>query len=220
MPADQTPSPALRNLRALAQLAAVATAAALAASAWAANAPAEEGYLLDGPLWAAEVAGAKNGHWPADGWFRVAQGEKSFDVRAADASRAATTSQDGAWFVRVPGTKLRTGTRPLYRMTAAVAQPRIGREYQLTLGRTVFGFTVDQADGALAYTVRYGGEDHVYRLAAAGTRTTVRAIADLDGDAQPDFVVDAGEETFLLLSSTAKAGHNEPTAQLWSARDR
>src|SRR4051812_2090351 len=197
----RTPIP-FRPLRAALQLAALAAAAAMAATTWAASLPADEGYMLDAVLWRSEVAGSSNGHWPTDGWSRLALGDKAIDVRPADARKPAVDGDD-AWYVRLPNTKFKTGARKLYRMTPAVAQPTLGREYQLTMGRTPFGFTVDAVEGALTYTIRYAGAEHVYRVALAGTPTAIRAIADLDGDAQPDFVIDVDGQVFLLLSTAA-----------------
>jgi hypothetical protein len=51
-------------------------------------------------------------------------------------------------------------------------------------------------------------------LPAAATK--VRAVADLDGDGLPDFLVDVGDETYLLLSTHAQPGGNPPSAQLWA----
>lgn len=208
--------PTFRPARAAAQLAAVAAAALLAASTWAAGVQ-EDGYFLDASLWRTEVAQSGSGHWPADGWYRLLPGERAIDVRAAD-TRRAPPEDDAAWYVRIPGAALKAGTRPLYRMTPAVAQPRPGREYQLTLGKSAFAVTVDDVD-ALTYTIRYAGREHVYRLAAAGSTTAIRAIADLDGDTYPDFIVDAGEQTFLLLSRRAQPGLNPPTAELWAGHE-
>jgi len=211
------PQTGFRSTRAAGQLAAVAGAALLAATAWASGVQ-EEGYLLDASLWRSEVAQSRSGHWPEGGWYRLVPGDKAVEVRIAD-PRKAPPEDDAAWYVRVPGVALKTGARPLYRMTAAVAQPTPGREYQLMLGRTPYAFTVDDAGGALAYTIRYGGREHTYRLGMPGTPTRVRAIADLDGDAFPDFVVDAGEATYLLLSRPAQPGLNAPTAELWAAHE-
>lgn len=213
---NRTPTFHFRPLRAALQLAALATAACVAAGAWAAGLPSEEGLMLDTTLFRDEVAGAPAGHWPTDGWYRVALGEKAVSVRAVAVGKPGADDED-AWYVRIPGTALKAGARPLYRMTPAVAQPRIGREYQMMLGRTPFAFTVDASDGALAYTVRYEGGEAIWRIGLPDTPTTIVAIADLDGDGRPDFVVDAGEQTFLLLSSTAKPGVNAPAAELWAA---
>lgn len=215
MPATLAP---FRPLRSLAQLLALLAAAVIAASTWAAGLQ-EEGYLLDAELWHEEVAGAGGAHWPADGWFRLAAGDKAVEVRAADPRQAAAEGEDGAWYVRIPGVRLKTGERPLYRMTAPVAQPMLDREYQLMFGRTPFGFTVEDANGSLTYTIRYAGAEHLYRLGRPGESTAIRSIADLDGDGRPDFIVDVGERTLLLLSGSARPGVNVPSAELWAAHE-
>jgi len=42
------------------------------------------------------------------------------------------------------------------------------------------------------------------------------AAADLDGDGQPDFVIDVEGQVFVLLSTLAKPGLNAPSAELWA----
>lgn len=212
MHADPAP---FRPMRALGQLLALLAAAVIAASAWAAGLQ-EDGYLLDADLWRSEVA-AGGGHWPVDGWFRLATGERAIEVSAADPQRALPDGDDGGWYLRIPGLALKTGERPLYRMTAPVAQPMPDREYHLMFGRTPFGFTVEDGSGALTYAIRYAGAEHRYRLGRPGEPTAIRSIADLDGDGRPDFIVDVGERTLLLLSGTARPGVNVPSAELWAA---
>ncbi|HYD75208.1 hypothetical protein [Ramlibacter sp.] len=211
-----TASAPFRPLRALVQLLALLAAAVIAASTWAAGLQ-EDGYLLDADLWRSEVAGSGGGHWPVDGWFRLATGERAIEVSTADPQRAVPEAGDEGWYVRIPGVLLRTGERPLYRMTAPVAQPMPDREYQLMFGRTPFGFTVEDGNGALTYTIRYAGTEHLYRLGQPGEPTAIRSIADLDGDGGPDFIVDVGDRTVLLLSGTARPGVNVPSAELWAA---
>ncbi|MGZ5847901.1 MAG: hypothetical protein ACXWJJ_10545, partial [Ramlibacter sp.] len=164
---------AFRSTRVLVRALVLAAGAALAATASAASA-ADEAYMLDAALWRGEVAGSTNGHWPADGWLRLTLGLSAIEVRATDAGDA--HDRQDAYFLRVPGVAVVPGVRRSYRMTPAVAQPRLDREYQLMLGRTPFGFTASDADGALSYTIRYAGEDHVYVLGRAGEATTVRAV--------------------------------------------
>ncbi|WBY00377.1 hypothetical protein PE066_12930 [Ramlibacter tataouinensis] len=212
-----TPVP-FRARRALGQLLAVAAAAVIAASTWAAGVQ-EEGYLLDAGLWHSEVAGAAASHWPRDGWYRLALGDQAIEVQVADPQLAtvADEDEDRGWYVRIPGLRLQTGARALYRMAAPVAQPALDREYQLMFGRTPFGFTVEDGNGSLNYAIRYDGAEHLYRLGRPGDPTAIRSIVDLDGDGRPDFVVDVDDQTYLLLSGTARPGVNLPSAQLWAA---
>ena len=73
------------------------------------------------------------------------------------------------------------------------------------------------SDGT-AYVISYAGETHRYLLGLPAAATQVHAVVDLDGDRLPDFLVEVGGETFLLLSSQAKPGTNLPSAQLWAAK--
>ena len=66
--------------------------------------------------------------------------------------------------------------------------------------------------------IAYGGQTYTYTLAPFdATQTAVQAVADLDGDALPDFLIRVGDEaTYLLLSSRARPGVNPPTLELWA----
>jgi hypothetical protein len=210
-------TPAL--IRALRQWGLLAAASAAAASVWAAGLP-EEGYLLDARLWQEEVAAPHgSGSWPADGWFRLTPGAKSVDVRAVTPKEPAA-SEEGSLYFRLPGATLKQGTRIQYRHLAAIAEPRRGKQYELALGKTRFGFSYAAGDEGVRYDIAYGGAHYSYRFAGdAGSTTRVRSIADLDGDAQPDFLVDVDDQTYLLLSTQARPGLNLPTAELWAAHD-
>jgi len=65
------------------------------------------------------------------------------------------------------------------------------------------------------YAIGYGGQTYNYVLGPfdAGD-TSIRLIADLDGDVLPDFVIDVDGATYLLLSTRALPGSNLPTAEL------
>jgi FG-GAP repeat len=108
-------------------------------------------------------------------------------------------------------------------------QPELDYRYQLTLGATPFAMKVQNGlrsksgaaygDGAL-YTIEYGGQRFEYLLGGFGWGSSVSAIADLDGDGKPDFIIsvdgsNSGSE-YVLLSSLAKPGRNVPTASLYS----
>jgi hypothetical protein len=205
--------------RALRQWSLLAAASAAAASVWAAGLP-EEGYLLDARLWQEEVAADRAaGHWPADGWFRLTPGAKSVDVRAVTPKEPAQIEQ-GALYFRLPGAALKQGARAQYRQLAAVAQPMRGKQYELALGQSRFGFSYAAGDEGVRYDIAYGGAHYSYRFTGdAGSTTRIRSIADLDGDAQPDFLLDVDDQTYLLLSTQARPGLNVPTAELWAAHD-
>jgi len=65
------------------------------------------------------------------------------------------------------------------------------------------------------YEIGYGPHTYTYVIAPAGASTSVRAVADLDGDSRPDFVIDVeGLATYLLLSTRARPGLNLPTGEM------
>jgi hypothetical protein len=201
--------------RALRQLAAVWTAAALAASAWASGIH-EEGFILDAPDWRSEVARVPSPDWPVDGWYRVSPGRKSVDVRAIKPSDAEAGDPEGSLYVRVPGVRMPEGPRAKVRFASDVLRPKVGRVYQLALGGTRFSFVVQSGADGTRYDIAYGGAVHSYMLGLPAAATRVHAIADLDGDKLPDFLIEVGDETYLLLSTQARPGGNLPSAQLWS----
>jgi hypothetical protein len=203
------------TLRALRNFAFVAAASAAAAGIWAAGLP-EEAYLLDAEMWQAEVA-AEDSQWPKDGWFRLLPGGKSVDVRAVKPGEPAQADAEALYF-RLPGTAMKQGARPAYRNPTVLAQPRLGQDYELSFGQGRFGLRVESAAKGMHYTIAYGGQTYSYLLGPFdATRTSVKAVADLDGDAYPDFLIEVGDAaTYLLLSTRARPGHNLPTAELWA----
>ena len=93
-------------------------------------------------------------------------------------------------------------------------EPRLGQDYELTLGASRYSLRVENVAKGMHYTIAYGGQSYSYILAPFdATRTAVRAVADLDGDAQPDFVIDVDDATYVLLSTRAQPGANLPTAE-------
>jgi len=215
MTTDQTVSNTSNTARALRQLGLLWAGALLAASTWAAGIH-EEGYLLAADAWRAEVAGAPSPDWPVDGWYRLTPSGKSIEVRAAKPSEPDEVEAESAMYVRVPGARLKEGRRPLYRFANVILRPKVGHQYELMLGKTRFSFTVESDEHGTQYAITYGGETHNYVLGLPAAATRVHAIADLDGDAMPDFLVEVGDDTFLLLSTVAKPGQNPPSAQLWA----
>ena len=207
------------TLRAVRDLGLLAAAAGAAASISAAGLP-EEGYLLDAQMWRDEVAvNSSSGLWPADGWYRLRLTDKAVDVRAVKPGQQldAAADTDDAMYLRLPGTTLKQGARNTYRNASAIAQPTLGKQYELTLGKTRFGFSVESGAKGMRYDIAYGGETYSYQLGAFdATETRVQAVADLDGDTRPDFLIDVGDQTFLLLSTQARPGFNPPTVELWA----
>jgi hypothetical protein len=197
------------NLRALAQLALVWAFALAAASAWAAGLQDEAEGELSCPD--AMLASA-----PTDqGWYRLTPNERSVDVHALSRGSAAA-SEPGAMYVRMPGVRLKEGARHQYRYLAKVAHPKSGKDYQLTFGKTPFSFAVASDAAGTQLAVGYGGDTHGYLLGLPAAETRIAGIADLDGDGLPDFIVEVGDDMYLLLSTQAHAGANRPSAQLWT----
>ena len=193
--------------RALARYALVAAAAAAAASLWAQNRP-EQGLMLDAQTWSEEVAVASTGPWPADGWYRLVASDDGVEVRSVKPTDRGAVPQD-ALFFRLKGMTLKTGTRPsqsqLEILHRANAPTPAGR----------FSLQVAEVDASVRYEIGYGGHSYTYVVGPAGASTSVRAVADIDGDGRPDFLVDVnGLATYLLLSSKAQPGLNLPTAEM------
>lgn len=198
--------------RALRDLALVAAASLAAASIWASGLP-QQAWLVDASLWLQEME-APASNWPRDGWYRIVPGDRAVEVRAVHPREAPEVRPD-ALFLRAPGTALPQGARPLYRHAAVLQPPRLGEEYEMKLGRTPFSLRVDNVAKGMRYAIGYGGQVYTYVLGPFdAVHTGVRAVADLDGDAQPDFLVDVDEVTYLLLSTRARPGPNLPAAEL------
>jgi hypothetical protein len=201
-----------RYARALAQLALLWAGALLAASAWAAGLH-EEGWLLDAEAWRAEVAGAPSADWPVDGWYRLSLTDRKVEVRKARPSDPDESDPADSLYVRVPGTRLKEGLRPKYRFSSLILQPAVGKQYELMLGRTPFSLGVESDGDGTHYRIGYGGETYHYPLGLPAAANLIHAVADLDADAMPDFLVEVGDELVLLLSTRAVPGTNTPSAR-------
>ena len=192
--------------RGLVRLALVTAAALAAATLWAHNCP-EQGLLLDAQTWNDEVLTASTDPWPEDGWYRLVVGARGVEVRSVRPGERAHVPAD-ALFFRLPGTALQQGLHASY--ADEVLQPVADR------GTPAGGFSlrVEDAAAGVQYAIGYAGHRYTYILGPRGASTSLRAVADLDGDHRPDFVVDAQDSTFLLLSTRAQPGLNLPTAEL------
>lgn len=200
--------------KALRQLALLAGVGFAAASIWAAGEP-QQPFMLDADTWQQEVVASSTGEWANDGWYRLQANERSVDVRRVTPADRSSAPAD-ALFLRLPGGKLVTGERPGWRYLSALAQPKLGEEQELALGALRFSVRVEESAKGMAYTIAYGGRSYGYVLGPFdATTTAVRFVADLDGDGKPDFLVDVGGATYLLLSSRARPGPNLPTAELF-----
>ena len=205
------------TVRALRDLALLAGAGLAAASLWATGLPKDEPYMVDAQTWQDEVAAAATGDWPQDGWYRLVASERSVEVQSTTPADRALVPAD-ALFLRLPGATLKQGARPGYRYLTVLAQPKMGRDHELALGSSRFSVRVDESAKGMAYTIGYGGQVYNYVLGPFdATTTSVRFVADLDGDGQPDFLVDVDAASYLLLSTRARPGANLPAAELFAS---
>jgi hypothetical protein len=201
---------------ALAGFGLVVAGATLAASTWAAGVK-EPGFMFDDRLWREEVAGCGD-EWEDEGWFRMTLGDDAVRVTAARPAAREREAAAESIYVHVPGTTLHEGVRLNYLFDRAGLRPTIGQIYEMSMGRTDFSFAVDSSGRGTQYAIEYGGATYTYLLGLPAASTRVHAIVDLDGDRNPDFLVEVGDEFFMLLSSHARPGSNLPSAQLWAAR--
>ena len=134
-------------------------------------------------------------------------------------------------YLRAPGARLVPGLAATYRFKngTATLRPKLDYRYELTMGGFPFAFTVQNglrsksgaaySEGA-QYTIEYDGKKYQYSLGEFGWDSTITAIADLDGDGKPDFIISVGGNNSgyeaILLSSMAKPGRNAATASLRS----
>ena len=134
-------------------------------------------------------------------------------------------------YLRVPGVRLKSGAIAPYRFRNGTSQiaPKLDHRYELMLGTQAFAFTVQNGlrgrngepygDGAV-YIIEYDGKTFEYRLGEFGWDSRIQAIADIDGDGKPDFMINVGGTNSgyeaVLLSSVAKPGVNPATASLKS----
>lgn len=132
-------------------------------------------------------------------------------------------------YLRVPGTQLQTGTIPAYIFKNGTTRlsPQLDYRYELKLGTQAFAFKVQNGlrgkNGAPygegpRYTIEYDGKQYEYDLPGYGWNSGISAIADLDRDGKPDFLIAIGDNNsgheVILLSSKAKPGKNPVTASL------
>ena len=134
-------------------------------------------------------------------------------------------------YLRVPGSQLRDGFIPVYHFKNGTPsiRPQLDYRYALKLGEQDFAFIVRNGfrtksgapyGGGAQVTIEYDGQQYEYSLGEFGWDSTITAIADLDGDGKPDFIISVGGNNSgyeaVLLSSKAKPGKNPATASLTS----
>lgn len=202
--------------RAFVRFALVAAACAAAATLWAQGGPVEA-YMYDAASWRQETGTARAVPIPGDGWWRLAPQERAIEVRQVRPGDGGIVPAD-ALYLRLPGAKLKSGARRLYPHMQVLHQPTLGADYELALGTTRFSLRVENVAKGMEYTIGYGGETYSYVLGPFdAAQTGVRSIADLDGDAAPDFLIAVDHARYLLLSTQARPGYNLPSAELWAA---
>ncbi len=132
-------------------------------------------------------------------------------------------------YLRVPNVRITSGTSMAYRFNNGTSglKPILDHRYELQLGQKAFAFTVRNGlrnsqgvaygEGA-HYTIEYDGHKYEYDLGGFGWDSNVVAIADIDGDGKPDFVISGSGSNSgydaVILSSIAKPGKNSPSASL------
>jgi len=158
------------------------------------------------------------------------------DTRATGSTTSQSSSpvQAPEWvdqlYLRVPGSRLLEGSIQAYvfKNGTSTLRPKLDYRYELQLGGLSFAFTVQNGlrgkngeayGGGAQYTVEYDGNKYEYSPGEFGWDSTIRAIADLDGDGKPDFIITVGGNNSgyeaVLLSSKAKPGKNPATASLF-----
>lgn len=196
--------------------------------------------------------------WPMDGWVRMSPDPQAAtmtliplqisEAKAAfkpilaqrliveqqqgfDLADQSGLSEDGTYYVRVPGARLKSAVVPLHRFKNGTTSltPELGYRFQLKLGDLPYAFTLQNgfrtADGrpygeGTQFTLEIGGQRYEYDLGGYGWEVRIDAIGDFDGDGRPDFLFHVGgsnsSNVALVLSSQARPGKNAPTTYLTS----
>jgi Ca-activated chloride channel family protein len=172
----------------------------------------------------------------AKGWFALVKDAAGIYLARVPGAPGATpeleraTSDNGAtlqsalgqlYYVNFPQAALREGAIVEVPLRRRALVPVNGRTYALALGTTPFSLTVNNGLGGRAgahYVIAQGNDRYEYLLDGFGWDSEVQVAGDIDRDGKPDFVVyvngnDAGR-WYVLLSSEAKPGMNEPAAAL------
>ena len=152
-------------------------------------------------------------------------------VERRDASDLPRAEEPNEIYLRAPGTPLRQGrVAPIvFRNGTSALVPQLDYRYELELDQRKLAFSVQNGlrtgEGAAygsgaRYLIEYDGETFEYLLGEFGWSSRIEAIADLDGDGKPDFIIhvdgnNSGDEV-VLLSSRARPGRNAATARLHS----
>ena len=116
-----------------------------------------------------------------------------------------------------------------FRNGTSSLRPKLDFRYELMFAGRPFTFMVQNGlrgkngaayGGGAQYTIEYDNNKYEYSLGEFGWDSSITAIADLDGDGKPDFIISVGGNNSgfeaILLSSAARPGKNLPTALLRS----
>ena len=153
---------------------------------------------------------------PTDGWYRVTDKDSALQVQAVAAPVSAPGEEEAeeidTRYIRVPGARIAEGRLPTAADTGIVLAPGLNRAFHLELAGTPFTLTVRNG---LVYTVATGeGSYSFYVDGGMSEESALVAVADIDSDGKPDFILRVGDRELLLLSSIANPGLNPPAAVL------
>jgi hypothetical protein len=234
----------VRPSRALAGAAAVIVAAVIAhdADAQARKPEAPRNHLLlpghyDGDVGSFEPI-PKNA--PGTGWFVLVKdsagvylrripdtpGQKpafmrELETASLDNSATLQSALGQLYYVNLPRAALREGAVTEVGLRRRALIPVNGRTYALMLGSTHFSLTVNNGLHGRAgahYVIEQDGERYEYLLDGFGWDSEIQVAGDIDRDGRPDFVVYVNGNNagtwYLMLSSEARPGMNEPSVAL------
>ena len=125
------------------------------------------------------------------------------------------------FYVNLPQAALREGAVTEVALRRRALIPVNGRTYSLTQGSAPFSLTVNNGFKGRAgahYLIERDGERYEYLLDGFGWDSEIQLAGDIDRDGRPDFIVYVNGNNagtwYVLLSSKAKPGMNNPAASL------
>jgi hypothetical protein len=125
------------------------------------------------------------------------------------------------FYVNLPQAALREGAVTEVALRRRALIPVNGRTYSLTQGSAPFSLTVNNGFKGRAgahYLIERDGERYEYLLDGFGWDSEIQLAGDIDRDGRPDFIVYVNGNNagtwYVLLSSEAKPGMNNPAASL------
>lgn len=151
---------------------------------------------------------------PADGWYRVTDKDGALQVQAVAAPLPAPGEEEAeeidTRYIRVPGARIAEGRLPTAADAAIVLTPGLDGAFHFELAGAPFTLTVRNG---LVYTVATGEDSYAFHVDGGMSEgSEVLAVADIDSDGRPDFILRVGDRELLLLSSFANPGLNPPAA--------